>query len=354
MHKFAKWIEIFLAACFYYTGLVSLFRWWKQRSGQTLVILNYHQASRGDLQRHLLYLRRHYRVLHLENALEELYMPCSGELQRKDRRTPLVVTFDDGNRDNYTHGFKLARELQVPITMFLIPGYIESGSRFWWNEAAHLVSNAHVREAVIAKRKYHLDNLEEQKALLQTIDARVRHATSVSAREEFLSSVRNALAVPELMADKEQATVPVTWKEVQAMEESGWVSYGAHTMYHPILSYLTDPAELDYEVRESRAVLERRLGHPVRTFAYPVGQAEHIGEKVLLSVQQAGYNWALTTIYGFNTRHTDPLLLRRVIVDVDQHWLSVAAKASGVWAFFIRLYRMPLTLIQLTRSFLKM
>jgi len=346
-----KWVETLIAACFYYSGLVKLARWWKQRSKQGLIILCYHCATGGNLRRHLLYLRRHYRVLHLETALEELYATHKSGAHRKDRRTPLVLTFDDGNRDNYTHGFQLASELQVPFTVFLIPGYIESGNRFWWLEGEHLVSRARVREVTIEGRIYHLDKSDERKTLVQAIDARMHNAPSVTEREEFLVSVRKALAglSPEIVEEEEQATSPLAWAEVREMEESGWVSFGAHTMYHPVLAYLTDPAEVHYEVTECRRVLERQLGHPLRTFAYPVGRFEDIGENGLRAVQEAGYAWAVTTISGFNTSRTDPYLLRRVVVDVDQHWLRVAAKAAGVWGFFIHLRLMPITLISRLR-----
>src|SRR5881275_2107020 len=134
-----KRLGIVAAACFYYSGLVKLARWWGQRSGRRLIILTYHRASGGDLRNHLLYLRRHYRMLHLEEALEELYTPLQEGTKPRDRRTPLVLTFDDGYRDNYTHAFALARELQVPITVFLILGYVESGDYFWWQEGQRLV-----------------------------------------------------------------------------------------------------------------------------------------------------------------------------------------------------------------------
>ncbi len=142
-----------IAACFYYSGLVKLARWWIRHLGNRLVILNYHCATGGDLRSHLLYLRRHYRILHLETALEDLYMPSkNGEV--RDRRTPLVLTFDDGYHDNYTHAFTLACELQVPITIFLIPGYIESRCRFWWLEGDYLASHAQVSEAAIEGRTF--------------------------------------------------------------------------------------------------------------------------------------------------------------------------------------------------------
>jgi peptidoglycan/xylan/chitin deacetylase (PgdA/CDA1 family) len=341
-----KRVELLIAACFYYSGLVKLACWWKQRSGQSLVILCYHRASGGNLREHLLYLRRHYRILHLEAALENLYMPYKQDSQRRDCRIPLVLTFDDGNFDNYTHGFKLASELQVPLTMFLIPGYIESGSRFWWLEGDYLSSHTRTSKVTIEGHTYHLGELDERKALAQVIDARVRYATSVTEREAFLASVRKSLAEssPVIIEEEKSPTSPVTWAEVQEMEKSGWISFGAHTMHHPILAYLANPAEVEHEVNECRTLLEQQLNHPVRTFAYPVGLPEHIGKSGLRAVQKAGYNWALTTLPGSNTPKTDPYLLRRILIDVDQHWLIAAAKASGVWSFFSHLFWIPITL----------
>ena len=341
-----KRLEILIAACLYYSGLVKLARWWTQRSGQRLVILCYHRAAGNYLRQQLLYLNRHYRVLHLETALEELYKPYKNELQRSARRTLLVLAFDDGYHDNYTDGFALARELQIPITVFLVPGYIESGSRFWWQEPDHLLLHAQVSEATIEGRTYHLDKVGERKALVQAIEARLRLATSIAEREEFLVAVRKLLAEPLSAKAEEKAMLPLTWAEVHEMDESEWVSFGAHTMHHPIVAYLTDPAETQYEVSECRVVLERQLRHPVRTFAYPYGLPEHIGENGPPAVQTAKYDWALTTIHGFNTPQTEPHRLHRIVVDVNQHWLVVAAKASGVWEFFLRLYLMPITLMR--------
>lgn len=125
------------------------------------------------------------------------------------------------------------------------------------------------------------------------------------------------------------------------MEESGWVSFGAHTMHHPILAYLSCPEEVRREVGECRGVLEQRLGHPIRTFAYPVGKTEHIGEEALWAVREAGYDWAVTTTNGIGTPQNDPHQLRRVMGDVSRHWLVMAAETSGVWHFFSPLWKKP-------------
>lgn len=332
-------VRIGIAACIYYSGLVTLARWWKERLGPGLIILNYHRASEGDLRSHLLYLRRHYHILHLETALEELYRLHKEGVRRRDRRTFLAITFDDGYHDNYSHAFPLACELMVPITIFLIPGYIENGSTFWWLEGNRLVSQAQVREATIEGYTYHLDHAEERIELTCAIMTRVLHAASVAEREAFLDSTRQLLGVPSSMVEDEQPALPLKWAQVQEMEKSQWVSFGAHTMHHPVLAYLADPAELEFEVEGCRSMVEHQVGHPVRCFAYPLGKPEYIGDNGLKAVQKAGFDWAVTTIPGYNTRHTNPYLLRRRNVGVNQHWLLVAAETAGVWRFLSRLAR---------------
>jgi hypothetical protein len=68
---------------------------------------------------------------------------------------------------------------------------------------------------------------------------------------------------------------------------------------------------------------------------------QHIGDNVLQSVKDAGYQWAVTTQYGFNTPQSDPFLLRRIEVDVTQHWLVMAAEAAGLWGWFSRMRWIP-------------
>ena len=333
-------LKILIAACLYYSGLVGLRRWWIQQLRRRLIILNYHAASGGDLRQHLLYLQHHYRLVHLEEALEELFSVSSHEGQ--DRRTPLALTFDDGYYDNYTHCLALASELHIPLTIFLIPGYIETGDRFWWLEPDYLVAHASVSEVTTDGRMYHLNISKERAALAQVIDSRIRFASSVSERETYLRDMRQLLAVPYAVTLEEKSNLPISWAEVEALKKSEWISFGGHTMHHPLLAYLTDPRESEDEVRESRSVLEQHLGSPVRSFAYPVGKLRDIGEQGVRSVQKAGYAWAVTTISGINTPQRNPYLLHRFGVDVEEHWLIIAAKASGLWNLLINLVRMPM------------
>lgn len=327
-----------LAAGFYYSGMVGLAHWWIRRSRRRLIILNYHSAVGENLRHHMLYLRRHYRLMHLEDALDEWYAPHQKK-QNRDRRLPLVLTFDDGYLDNYSHGLQLARELHVPITVFLVPGYTETGHYFWWLAAEYLVQHTKVEKVAIAGRFYTLAESAERVALMQAIDVHVRHAPSVAEREQFLSDLQQAFEVvlpQRIPSEEDNGLLPLTWAEIREMEQSGWVSFGAHTMHHPVLAYLADSNELAQEVTACRQELERQLEHPVRTFAYPIGKFEHFGDRGLQAVKEAGYTWALTTIEETNTMQTDPYLLCRLPGDVEQHWLVMAAELTGLLGILSR------------------
>lgn len=331
-------LRVLLATCFYYSGLITLAHWWTRRFKRRLIILNYHSAAGDNLRRQMLYLRRHYCIMHLEAALEELYASRQHR-QTRDRRLSLVLTFDDGYLDNYTRGLQLARELRVPITLFIIPGYVESGNYFWWLAGKFLVSHAQVDKVMIEGSTHSLTRPDERQALLHTIDTHLRCASSIAEREAFLKDLQCALGVslPKRSGSvHDDGLLPLTWSELREMERGGWVSFGAHTMHHPVLAHLSDPAEVRREIVECRHVLEQQLGHLVRIFAYPIGKLRHIGDEGLLAVQEAGYKWALTTIEEINTPQTDPLLLRRLPGDLDQHWLVQAAELVGLlgWSRF--------------------
>ncbi len=337
-----KKISILVAAFFYYSGLVALFRWWmRQRfyKERCVLILNYHRASRGDLQSHLLYLRRHYRMLHLEDALVELYTPTPRQSSR-DRRTALVLTFDDGYADNYTHAFPLAQKLQVPITIFVIPGYIESGEAFWWEEGKRLLGRTPRMKILFEGQNYSLQDEEERDELLARIEQRLRFATSVGEREAFLTRVRKQLVVPATLTATDDEYRPLTWAQVYKMAASGWVSFGAHTQHHPILGYLRRREEVYDELVRCRKMLEERLHYPVRTLAYPVGKSEHIGAEAILAARKAGYIWAVTTRKGINTPVSDPYQLARFSSGVERHWLIMAAEICGLWSLFAPFWKL--------------
>jgi len=98
----------------------------------------------------------------------------------------------------------------------------------------------------------------------------------------------------------------LTWGMLHALERRG-IAIGSHTVHHVELTGLSDGEGLR-ELRDSRAVLERHLGHAVQWFSYPAGA--HDARTVGL-VRQAGYVLAVTTDPGALQDARQPLELHR-------------------------------------------
>jgi peptidoglycan/xylan/chitin deacetylase (PgdA/CDA1 family) len=109
------------------------------------------------------------------------------------------------------------------------------------------------------------------------------------------------------------ATLPalplLDWPALRALQAAG-LEIGAHTITHGFLTHYR-PADLERELREPRAVLERELGQPVRAFAYPQGD---YNAAVVAAVRAAGYITATTLDQGRAGRGADPLRLPRLYV----------------------------------------
>jgi peptidoglycan/xylan/chitin deacetylase (PgdA/CDA1 family) len=316
------------SALLYYSGLMQVINWLHRHSGQRLLILNYHQASGGELRRHLLYLRRHFHLQFVDQALEALYTTGKEQASNQDRKLPLTITFDDGYLDNYTTAYAIARELQVPITIFLISDYIGHGSAFWWFD--NLVERAQVEQATIDGHTYHLNVPEDQYKMAQVIGTHLNSIVDQEQRQTYLSEMCETLSIPANATDGEPALM-LSWEQVQEMQASGWVAFGGHTLHHPTLACLPGIDEARKEVADCRSLLQEKLGRSVRIFAYPHGGLQHIEVNGLLAVQQAGYEWAVSTLQGVNTPRTHPHLVRRISAHSRLHWLIIALMTSGAW-----------------------
>jgi hypothetical protein len=98
----------------------------------------------------------------------------------------------------------------------------------------------------------------------------------------------------------------LNWEEIAILEKNQ-ISFGSHSINHSILTQL-DKAEARKEIFDSKKEIERKLGRPVLTFAYPNGDLNDLAKDL---VKKAGYRCAVTLGSGLNGKHTDLFSLSR-------------------------------------------
>ncbi|HXH02178.1 MAG TPA: polysaccharide deacetylase family protein [Candidatus Competibacteraceae bacterium] len=293
-----------LAAALRLSGIVARRR---QRPG--LVILMLHKVNdRPDplpltlapalLAAVLAEIRRHHEVLDLAQ-LED--MP-------EGQGLCFALTFDDGYRDNYEQAFPLLRRCRVPATIFLSLDHINGRRRFWYEHLAALLEGSaqpllELSDAGLGRHP--LSSAAERRATLWHLNQRLKDFSDAE-REALLARCAQRLDVTA----PSRVSPMLDWAMIAEMAAAG-VSFGSHTLSHPILSR-ESPERVREEVWQSKAELESRLGQPVRTFAYPNGGPADYTAAVVAEVRAAGYRLACTTVPGINDRSTDPFQLRRI------------------------------------------
>ncbi len=116
----------------------------------------------------------------------------------------------------------------------------------------------------------------------------------------------------------------LSWDEIRGLQDEG-VRFEPHTMTHPNLSALDDATCL-YEIAESRAVLEDKLGGERVAFCDPGGNA---GERERRHVADAGMQLALGCEPGMVEAAADARWLPRIAVGRYDGLRDVRAKAEG-------------------------
>lgn len=247
--------------------------------------------------------------------------PCSLEeaVERLERHdipdNAVVVTFDDGYRDNYLHALPILEKFSVPATIFLATGVIGSGKILWHDRVIDALQSTQMPLLAgfgSAENCYALQTLQDK---LRAQAAVLNFLRSVDDKERhyWIDRLLDKLQVGPAAT---KSGLMLTWDEIQSAQRRG-VTSGAHTVTHPILSKVS-PDLARHEILESKRVLEERLCRPVMSFAYPSGRREDFDATTKLLVREAGYTCAVSMMFGVNDSQQDPFELHRIPVwDVD-------------------------------------
>lgn len=289
-------------------GLPSLHR----TSVPRFAVLCYHRVGTGGIplyselatpafEEQMRYLRENYRILSLDEMILEMGSPGSSQ-------PAVTVTFDDGYRGLFTEAFPILQKYQIPATIFLTVDAIETGNVAWYDRiflALKVASGNRLELELDGPFHFSFNSFETRMQAAVEIITRLR-SFSPELRALCCADLESKVRLPE----DDLPDRMLTWDQIRTMSRGG-VFFGSHTMTHPVVSRLSR-AELEWEILESRRILEDRLQSPVRHFAFPFGKEEECGEVAIAALASAGYCSAATTEWGLNTPSANPFRLCRV------------------------------------------
>lgn len=286
-------------------------------TGAKAVILMYHRVadlaidsysivvSPDHFAQQMEYLKRSFRIMRLLDLAEAI----------KENRVPpqsVTITFDDGYSDFFTGAYPVLKMYQIPATVFVVPGFIDSKRLFWWDELANilLLSSRLPRKLTVSIRgksyEWPILDLEGRKGVLRDIRLLLKPAEKTE-RDRVLSDIASWAG----KKDTEVGTYSLmTSRELKLLTRDKLLEIGTHTMTHPMLSALSPEAQYE-EIVGSRRKLEESLCLSIQSFAYPFGERQDFNAQTVRIVKNAGFASACTTISGFPKFRSDLFRLPR-------------------------------------------
>ncbi len=343
-HRIKRALRSTLATLFHVTGLRRRFR--ASRSG--VPVLMFHNVGNPPETD---YLPGHMKVS--EGKLEELLDALGragygtltvsgmvGALQRGERPADkLVLTFDDGYRDNLDRLLPILQRHEATATIYVQTGPMHGTlnwlHHYFWvlhKEGPHKLAELIAGHLQGAGLKTDLSALPTDPVAAEYQLKRVlKYELAAADRDRILDIAFRAIGGDDASLARSVYLGP---EECRALDRAG-VEVGAHTVNHLVLSSL-DAAEQRREIEGSLRDLQAWLGHAVPTFAYPYGRTWDYNPATLQILGELGFTSAITAMPGFNDSRTPRLELKRFAVNEESSLAEVLCEVDGVFDWFAR------------------
>lgn len=217
----------------------------------------------------------------------------------------VVITFDDGYKDNIEAALPILQSNNIVATFFVATHFLNGG--IMWNdviiESIKQCDKDVINLQGIGLGEYPLGSKEEK---LYAIEQTIKHVKykNLEQRETALDVIKQTCAV-ELPND-----LMMNDSEVVALFEAG-MEIGGHTNKHPTLLSETDELVTE-EISLGKEYLEKLLNTSLTSFAFPNGKSKlDYQDKHIKILEKIGFKYALTTNWGVNIKGEDPLELKR-------------------------------------------
>ena len=211
----------------------------------------------------------------------------------------LVLTFDDGLKNNATHAYEILRKSSTPATFYVCPGLIESGSWLWNQEARErLRSMPAPKLAALAADWNCSSGVEGVVSWMKGL--------KTSSRVEIENRLRLETAEFTPSAEQRNAYDMMSWDDLKNLD-ADLITIGSHTANHVIAKGLSDD-DLKLEIVGSRRQLENELDRPIKHFCYPNGDFD----RATIDEVRKTYQSAVTTKEGLVRSGDDQFLLNRI------------------------------------------
>jgi peptidoglycan/xylan/chitin deacetylase (PgdA/CDA1 family) len=243
----------------------------------------------------LAYLRKsRYEVLSLGDLFRRLNgdgRPLSGAV---------AFTIDDGYLDHAHVAAPIFAEFDCPVTTFVTSGFLDGMIWFWWDQIEFAFRQTSHKSASVpigaGKVDYRWESVAERDGHQFDFTARCKEIPN-GEKLTAIQQLAQSLEVDLPAKAPSQRYGAMSWEDLRKAERGG-MTFGPHTVTHPVLSR-TDDTQSSHELRESWRRLKEETSNAVPVFCYPNGRFKDFSQREIGTLKDLGFLGAVVGESGY-------------------------------------------------------
>lgn len=215
-----------------------------------------------QFEEHLIYLKNNFEILSLDAALTHIK-----EKKSNLTRRAITLSFDDGYENNLTELLPLLEKYNVPATIYVLGHAIEDNNKIttvWSNYIDFLVEENEFSEL------NRIMGFERDNVSVIEYYNHVKTLTS-DQMKALLISFQASEIVRKAQSDFSRSSYQLlNHKQIKELSNSQLITIGSHAYWHCNLANQSKEVQ-QKELSDSKVLLEKVLGVPIYSLAYPDG-----------------------------------------------------------------------------------
>lgn len=202
----------------------------------------------------------------------------------------LVITIDDGYKDNLTFGYPIFKKHNVPFCIYVCTSFPQKSHNMWWFALEdYLLKHSTVNIEGVSLDISNLEN--KQKAFLRFREIIIKSSNNY----EDATEIMNKLGI--FYNPRDYDDLALLWEEIKYLLEDKLTTIGNHTHSHPIFANLSNNEIID-DVKKANSMFSTHLNYLPEHFAYPFGSRIEVRKEHFELLKELGFKTATTTRNG--------------------------------------------------------
>ena len=262
-------------------------------------------------EKQIQYLKKEFQIISIDYLYE-----C---LKNNYKLTPkdVVITFDDGYKNNNSIVLPMLLTMDVPFSVFISTKHIGTDCIFPTNMIRMILYGTRLREIDLPSqnKKYKIGNIYDIDILHKKIIKKIKNSNIKNANQ-LINDIRNLVSNDhwEELVNSYASELPMNWEEISNLNDHG-VIIGAHAHNHVLLNDYQSDSDINEQVKKSLGIIKKKCGK-CNYMCYPNGSFKDISKFAYNMVRDL-FQLGFTLEHGEILNNLDRHLLPRIFASFD-------------------------------------